>query len=469
MARRMAPPHGGDPNRSPLCAVHPDTKETSTAAAGSRCRYESILDAALQGICGLDGQGRIDYVNRAAEGMLGCSRSELLGRSHHVLFWPAPSGGTSPSLDSCPVCIVLSGGEACRDWESVFVNADGRCFAVELDCAPRELGNGETGAILVFRDVTERKRLEQERARLRAIIEDTPDFVITTNAEGEVIHLNRAARALFGIAEHERPTGRRIDDYYPDWAKRLVWEEGMPTAARHGSWSHESAFLLPDGREVPVSQVLLSHKDVRGDVAYYSTIARDISERKRLEERLHYLATHDLLTGLTNRSHFQKFLADEVERARQDGTRGAVLFIDLDNFKEINDTFGHQKGDEVLTRIAHILKGNLREGDVIARLGGDEFAAVLPRTELREARQVAERLLALFQREVLRSKDRIFTVRASIGIAPYPHPNACAQSLLGEADLAMYAAKRLGGHRISVRHGDGHETFPPRTADGRPS
>src|SRR5690606_24287494 len=175
---------------------------------------------------------------------------------------------------------------------------------------------------------------------LRAIIEDTPDFVITTNAEGEVIHLNRAARALFGIAEHERPTGRRIDDYYPAWAKRLVWEEGLPTAARHGSWSQESAFLLPDGREVPVSQVLLSHKDARGEVAYYSTIARDISERKRLEERLHYLATHDLLTGLKNRSHFQKFLADEVERARRDGTRGAVLFIDLDNFKEINDTLG---------------------------------------------------------------------------------------------------------------------------------
>lgn len=467
MAQRLVPHGDGDAERAAFPVAHPFPAASPTAAGEERCRCESILDAALPGICGLDAEGRIDYVNRAAEGMLGWRRVDLVGRSHHVLFSAASDGEETGSCDGCPVCHVLSGGEAFRDREDVFVCTDGRSFPVEYDCSPRDVGSGRTGAVLVFRDVTERKRLEQDRARLRAIIEDTPDFVITTNAEGIVIHLNRAARGLFGINEDERPAGRHISEYYPEWANRLLREEGMPAATRYGSWSHESAFLLPDGREVPVSQVLLSHKDNRGQVAYYSTIARDISERKRLEERLQYMATHDLLTGLKNRSHFQKFLADEVERARQSGTRGAVLFIDLDNFKEINDTFGHQKGDEVLMRIAHILKANLRDGDAIARLGGDEFAAVLPRTDLKEARKVAERLLALFQREVLRSQKRIFTVRASIGIAPYPHPTTCPQSLLGEADLAMYDAKRLGGHRIGVRSDVGHDPSPPRDDDPR--
>src|SRR5690606_38835547 len=163
-------------------------------------------------------------------------------------------------------------------------------------------------------------------------------------------------------------------DLFPERIKQQLQSEALPIAYRTGSWSGETALRRIDEIEVPVSQVLLVHRDAAGEVEYLSTIARDISERKRFEAELQHQATHDILTGLPNRILLMDRLSAEMERARHANSFAAVLFLDIDNFKRINDSMGHAVGDSLLKQIADRLQAALRPNDTIARYGGDEFA-----------------------------------------------------------------------------------------------
>src|SRR5690606_31079073 len=130
----------------------------------------------------------------------------------------------------------------------------------------------------------------------------------------------------------------RIPDLHPAGAREVVFNEALPTAARYGAWKGETAFLARDGRIIPVSQVILAHRSKDGTVEYFSTVARDVSDRRRSEQQLAYLASHDFLTGLLNRARFQERLAQTLCRCECPSGRGALLFLDLDNFKDINDS-----------------------------------------------------------------------------------------------------------------------------------
>lgn len=307
-------------------------------------------------------------------------------------------------------------------------------------------------------DITRQKRLEADRARLLAIIEETPDFVATADASGRILYYNRAARRMLGIGDEEDISAICISETHPEWAARLVLDEGLPKAARDRIWQGETAFLSRDGREIPVWQVIVAHKNRDGEVDYFSTIARDITERKRMEERLQFLANHDPLTGVMNRARFQQELELHLEGAQREGASGAVLYLDLDEFKDINDSFGHQVGDDILQRVVHLFRSHLRPSDVLARLGGDEFAILLPGVTADEAKQVGERLLALLEDELVYISDRTVRLQASVGVATYPDHADNVKDLLINADLSMYAAKKSGGGRVLVcTNGSGRE------------
>jgi diguanylate cyclase (GGDEF)-like protein len=185
--------------------------------------------------------------------------------------------------------------------------------------------------------------------------------------------------------------------------------------------------------------------------------AVDISERKRLESELQHLADRDSLTGLFSRRRFQEELEREVSRARRHGRPGALLLLDLDGFKLVNDSFGHAAGDELLTRIGNALRNILRDSDVLARIGGDEFALILPDTDLAAGRVVAEKLIdAVREYGAVTREDRRASVTVSIGITPVSGgPALDSAKLLIEADLAMYHAKESGKDRIAIYLGDG--------------
>jgi diguanylate cyclase (GGDEF)-like protein len=189
-------------------------------------------------------------------------------------------------------------------------------------------------------------------------------------------------------------------------------------------------------------------RDVKGGALYVINQIQDISERKERARQLEYLVDHDFLTGLYNRRWFERELGREVERAARYGTPGAVLIIDLDHFKVINDSFGHQAGDDLLKGVAGLLKQRARQSDVLARLGGDEFALLLPQTPPDRAELVADEIVKTLNRRMAASAGQSLAVTASVGVAI--SDGLTDTELLAYADLAMYEAKEAGRNRFAV-------------------
>ncbi|HKL77522.1 MAG TPA: EAL domain-containing protein, partial [Gammaproteobacteria bacterium] len=292
---------------------------------------------------------------------------------------------------------------------------------------------------------------QAERRRLAEIIEATPDYVGIADTQTEVQYHNPAATDLFGWGQ-----GRgQIDDCHPEWARRRIRDEALPAAEGRGRWQGESAFLTSDGREIPVSQVIVAHRDPDDRLTHYSTLARDISDEKAAQAEIRRLAFRDPVTGLLNRAALRERLDQELNRARRSGQWGALLFLDLDDFKAINDSLGHPVGDALLQQLGERLTGSLRVEDVVTRVGGDELVALA--TELGTdrdqaawaAEQTATKLQGLLAEPFHVAGHRLH-IAASIGIALFPDGSAGSDDLLQAADTAMYAAKRegSGNHRF---------------------
>jgi diguanylate cyclase (GGDEF)-like protein len=211
-----------------------------------------------------------------------------------------------------------------------------------------------------------------------------------------------------------------------------------------------------DGKQVIVSLTISPIKDAAGKIVGASTIGRDITERTRLEAQLVHQANHDPLTDLFNRRHFQEELERHLAHARRYGTHGALLFLDLDQFKDINDSTSHLVGDEVLTTLARLLQKGVRETDIVARLGGDEFAILLPHTDAYQVRSVAQHLLDAVRSHLVVAGERRFGITASIGIVVFPQHGTTAGELLARADLALYKAKEDGRNRLVIYTLDGN-------------
>ncbi|BDG59595.1 diguanylate cyclase domain-containing protein [Caldinitratiruptor microaerophilus] len=306
--------------------------------------------------------------------------------------------------------------------------------------------------------------------QLVAVLEATTDLVATLEAAGRLLYLNPAGRRLLGLDVDRDVRDLRVGDLFPERLRAQVLDEALPAAIRAGAWSGETVLAAAGGREIPVSIVFLAHKAPDGTVEFLSAIARDIAAHKRLEEELLHLANHDDLTGLLNRRRFQQELERELAQARRYGTHGALLFVDFDNFKAVNDSLGHRVGDQMLVRLAGLLREQLRETDVPARLGGDEFAVLMPHTGPEEAEIAARRILKAVREHRTVVGEQAVGVTASIGIAVYPEHGTTAEELLTRADHAVYEAKKTGDRHCVYAPGEGpHQPIggprpqPPRT------
>ncbi|MCR4322107.1 MAG: EAL domain-containing protein [Candidatus Brocadiaceae bacterium] len=307
-----------------------------------------------------------------------------------------------------------------------------------------------SSVVIQLREVINRKKTEEIKTRLSEITETTTDSVVTATIDGRILYINKAGRKVIGIGENEDISNLSISDCHPKWASDLVLTKGIPNAIREGAWIGETAFLCRDGREIPISQVIIVHKNPDGTGMNLSTIGRDISERKRSEEQMMSVANRDPLTNLLNRRRFHEELEGWLAQTRRFGIKGALLFFDLDNFKYINDSLGHQAGDKFLITIADLLRARLRETDILARMGGDEFAIILPHADVSFAESVANQIreLVLYHTSVEGNYPPGITV--SMGIAMFPDHGDTVETLLACADLAMYRAKGEGRNRVCV-------------------
>jgi diguanylate cyclase (GGDEF)-like protein len=269
-----------------------------------------------------------------------------------------------------------------------------------------------------------RQRLQASEQRYRILVEAAPDAIITTDPDGQIVLVNSQTERLFGYARDEL-LGRRIDS--------LIDQDH----ARHRN-----------GDQFPVETTRSSAQTASGRLD--TVIVRDISERRRFEERLRYLADHDTLTGLFNRRRLESELELEVARSHRYRSWGALLLVDLDNFKDINDVLGHHVGDEVLRATAQTLRDRTRECDIVARLGGDEFALLLPETTVDQADLVAHDLLHALAAVRIIPAGRQITATASIGVAGIADIGGTAAQVLAAADVALYQAKENGRNRSAV-------------------
>ena len=297
-------------------------------------------------------------------------------------------------------------------------------------------------------DNAERERVrvaEDERGRLVEILEATSDCVYVSDPDGRITYLNAAGRRFVG-APQAGTVERRIGDIHPAWARELIEREGRPTAARSGVWAGETAIVGADGTEIPVSQVIVAHRGPDRRVRFFSTIARDMRERKAYEARLQYFANYEPLTGLPNRTLLGDRTVQAMAHSRRAGRSAALLVFDIDRFKLVNESHSHGAGDALLRMFADRLRGIVREGDTIARLGADAFAVLAtdlakPDDILTVARKIQDSMRLPFWVE-----GRDIYVTVSSGASIYPRDGEDFDILLRNADAAMHRVKAEGGN-----------------------
>jgi diguanylate cyclase (GGDEF)-like protein/PAS domain S-box-containing protein len=292
------------------------------------------------------------------------------------------------------------------------------------------------GALAVWRLV---RRIAASEARYRAVAETATDGILSIDGEGRVLLANPAAARLFGLSE--AAVGVSASELFPDGEIGAVLHRGAEAAAEPAC---RVRARRRDGAEFP-AEVSFGEGRTEGLEAL-TVVVRDVSSRLEVERQIERLAYHDALTGLPNRALFQDRLGQGISRASRDGGGLAVLFIDLDEFKLINDSLGHSRGDAVLSEIGARLKSCLRASDTAARLGGDEFIVCLqPVDEPEAAGRVASKILAAVSRPIVFEGQNLF-VTGSIGISMYPSDGTDGESLLRAADIAMYRAKEHGSN-----------------------
>ena len=313
--------------------------------------------------------------------------------------------------------------------------------------------------MLIGRQIGE--HLERERAsRLREtehatrellgyVVESSDDAIVTKSETGMITSWNRAAERLYGYAAAE-VIGRNVSMIEPPDRK------GEQAAILRRVFGDETVGQLEtervrkDGSTITVSLTISPVRDTDDKIVSVAVIARDITEQKRDEDRLRHLAEHDQLTGLVNRRRFDQELKRELAKAGRYHSHSAVLSVDIDNFKAINDSAGHAAGDAVLTEVADVLASRFRSTDVVARLGGDEFGVLVTAVGIEEARAAADDLLGTIRARPAMYGGMPFRITASIGVTAFQSDDVTASEVLVNADLAMYAAKAAGRDRVVV-------------------
>jgi diguanylate cyclase (GGDEF)-like protein/PAS domain S-box-containing protein len=311
------------------------------------------------------------------------------------------------------------------------------------------------GIVEIRHDITERRRAENllrdSEARYRAVTQTAADAIIIADGTGSIVGWNRSAERIFGYTEDEIRV-RQLSALMPEWHPTDVYACIGRTAPSgdHGgdNTTVEATGQRKDGSEFPL-ELSVSHWEVN-DAQFLTVIIRDITERKAMEERMIHHAFHDPLTNLANRVLFQDRLSRALARCMRSGKSVAVLFLDVDNFKLINDSLGHAVGDNLLECVAQRIQRVMRVTDTAARFGGDEFTILVEDIEGEaDARAVAERVLAQFLLPITLASREVF-VNASLGIAISAHSLNEHIELLRNADAAMHSAKSHGRGRYEV-------------------
>ncbi len=422
--------------------------------------FAAIVDSSEDAITSATPDELFVSWNRGAERLYGYSAGEVIGQPMSLIDAPDERPPVAATLAA-----RVFAGERIVAREVVRRRKDGTLITVSLTMSEIKDANGRAlGVCSICRDVTEHRRtlaaLTEAEERFRSAFDGAPTGMTITSLDALFVRVNDAFCELVGYPR-EQLEGTSFEAItYPD--DRAMHAEPLRAmrAGERDSFATEKRYVHADGHAVEVAmQVnLIRHAD--GAPAYFLSQTQDITERKRYETQLLYHADHDALTGLLNRRAFARALEAQAAFVDRYGPVGAILILDLDNFKYVNDTLGHQVGDELIVGVSQRLSQRLRASDVLARLGGDEFGVLLPKADTQDARIVAEGLLEALRGQTVTVAGVQCTVTASLGMATFgEQPGLGADQVLVNADLAMYDAKEAGGDRLArFNSGDQRQT-----------
>ncbi|MCJ7515200.1 MAG: PAS domain S-box protein [Dehalococcoidia bacterium] len=407
-------------------------------------KYRTIMEDMKESYYELDLAGNFIFFNDACCRQLGYSREELMGMNYRVYIPPELVKKQSELYNK-----VYQTGKPNELFSVEQIRKDGKRLYTESSVFPMSNSEGEiVGFRGIGRDVTERVQMEEalrrSGERYRTILEEIEEGYYEVDLEGNFTFANDAACHQFGYPRQELigmnyrayVPKNDIKNMYRTWNK--VYRTGQPVK------SFPIAGVKKDGTHVHLENSITPLRNKERKIIGFRSVSRDITERKQFEEKLAVMATHDALTGLPNRILLSDRLMVGSALARRNGHRLAILMLDLDRFKLVNDTMGHSVGDELLKAVGQRLSGIMRKSDTISRIGGDEFVLVLPQiTQIDDVTKFAQRILGAFQETFVFGKDRL-QVATSIGIAIYPDDGADIENLLKSADSAMYWVKEHG-------------------------
>jgi diguanylate cyclase (GGDEF)-like protein/PAS domain S-box-containing protein len=398
-----------------------------------------------EGLIGVSRDGRILSVNRAATALTGWSEAELIGADVTAMLMrqPEPREPDQPSLFDA-LRDDLKGERRGGAVELLMWRSDGSSFPAALSLAPLESADAAApDAILLFHDLSAEKHTEERLRLASAVFDNAAEGIAVLDANFRISTVNPAFTAVtgFGLADVQ---GQQPFFMGSTMADGGLIDEIWSAIRRTGRWESELWSARKDGSDYAVWLTISATTDEVGNFNQYVAVFSDITQRKRDEERIRYQATYDALTGLPNRALFMDRLSLALRHAERNGDRLGLMFIDLDGFKLINDTLGHDVGDELLKEVAQRLLVCVRQGDTVTRFGGDEFTIIMPDLgEMRNVLAVAHRIIDTLKLPFLLKGSEAF-ISASIGITSYPDDAQTVQALLKNADAAMYRAKETG-------------------------
>jgi diguanylate cyclase (GGDEF)-like protein/PAS domain S-box-containing protein len=421
-------------------------------AQEARALLASIVDSADDAIFGAALDGAILSWNKGAERMYGYCAPEILGKTVSILQpTPAAAGGTG---EATQLLERIGRGETISQLETVTVSREGRRIEVSLTMSPVRNAAGEVvGSSTIARDIASRRRnqeaLRQSEEKYRWLLANLPDVVLVADETGRPVFVSSNCEGLSGYTPEEIcQTGfwvnriHREDQARVEAAFHALFDKGSPVDIEYRFLKKDGQWAWLHSRAVNVYE--------RDGKRYRDGLISDITERKRMEQRLAHQATHDLLTGLPNRNVLEDRFRQALARAHRQGGMVALLYLDLDRFKRINDTLGHRAGDTLIQLAAARLAGCVRESETLSRGSGDRFMLVLSDVaEPQDAVNVAERILEILSPPFAVKGNEVF-LGASIGIALYPQDGEDPLVLQRAADSALYAAKRQGKRRIQL-------------------
>ncbi|MEN4053918.1 EAL domain-containing protein [Sulfurimonas sp. NWX79] len=388
-----------------------------------------------------DIERKIIYVNETFEKATGYKAKEVLGENPRILKSDIQDENVYEELNT-----KLAKGEK---WDGQFINKrkDGTILYEKASIVPVFIEGKLVNYIALKLDITAYIEKNKKLVQAATVFENTEEAIIIADAEGKVVSVNRAFTNIYGYML-KQIQGKNLSFLQSGAQDKYFYEDLWNQLLKNGIWKGKLVNISSAGELIPVWTTIKQITNDKGNVANYTAVQTDLRELETSQKKADYLAYHDALTELYNRTHFEEYLFHALAVARRNQTILAVLFVDLDRFKIINDTLGHDIGDEVLQGVASRLKATLRDSDFISRWGGDEFVVILENLESASDAAIVATNIIKNLAEPIKINEHSLVTTASVGIAIYPENGEDVNTLVKHADSAMYFAKETGKNNV---------------------